>query len=407
MGHHAPDRIRNVALVGHRGTRQDEPRGGDPLRVRRRQPARKGRGRLDGLRLRARRARARDVDRRRRDLVRARRPQGQHDRHAGRGELRRRGARRAAGRRRRRLRRQRRDGRRGPHRAPLAPGRRGGPLAPRLRQHARSRAGRLLPHARVAAGGVRLARRRDRDPDRLRARGQRRDRPDRHGRLRARGRGPRALEADRDPRRARRPGPGVPREADGRGGRELRRADGALPRGRGDLARRDRRGAEEGGHRRSSVPGHLRRRDQEPRHEPAARGARRGPALAGDARLGERHGRQRRRRRAGRDRARRGRRPGRVRVQDDGRPVHGPDQHAARLLRRPRLRLARPERDPAREGADRPALGARGQGDDADRRARPRRHRRRREAARDARRRRPRAPRTTRSGSRRSTCRRR
>ena len=36
-------------------------------------------------------------------------------------------------------------------------------------------------------------------------------------------------------------GRGVPREADGRGGRELRRADGALPRGRGDLPRRDRR----------------------------------------------------------------------------------------------------------------------------------------------------------------------
>ena len=36
-------------------------------------------------------------------------------------------------------------------------------------------------------------------------------------------------------------GRGVPREADGRGGRGLRRADGAIPRGRGDLARRGRR----------------------------------------------------------------------------------------------------------------------------------------------------------------------
>ena len=34
----------------------------------------------------------------------------------------------------------------------------------------------------------------------------------------------------------------------------------------------------------ASVPGHLRRRDQEPRHQPPARGARRGPALARDAR---------------------------------------------------------------------------------------------------------------------------
>ena len=46
---------------------------------------------------------------------------------------------------------------------------------------------------------------------------------------------------DRDPRGAARPGRGVPREADGRGGGGLRRADGALPRGRGDLPRGDRR----------------------------------------------------------------------------------------------------------------------------------------------------------------------
>ena len=39
-------------------------------------------------------------------------------------------------------------------------------------------------------------------------------------------------------------GRGVPREADGRGRRELRRADGALPRGRGDLARGDRHRAQ-------------------------------------------------------------------------------------------------------------------------------------------------------------------
>ena len=43
-------------------------------------------------------------------------------------------------------------------------------------------------------------------------------------------------DPDRDPGRASRPGRGIPREADGRGGRELRRADGALPRGGGDLA---------------------------------------------------------------------------------------------------------------------------------------------------------------------------
>ena len=52
---------------------------------------------------------------------------------------------------------------------------------------------------------------------------------------------PRELPGDRDPRGAARAGPGVPREADGRGGRGLGRAHGALPRGRGDLARGDRR----------------------------------------------------------------------------------------------------------------------------------------------------------------------
>ena len=59
-----------------------------------------------------------------------------------------------------------------------------------------------------------------------------------------------------------RAGGGVPREADGRGRRELRRADGALPRGRGDLARGDRHRAR-GRHRpRPHLPGHLRRRDR-------------------------------------------------------------------------------------------------------------------------------------------------
>ena len=45
---------------------------------------------------------------------------------------------------------------------------------------------------------------------------------------------------DPDPRRAPGAGRGVPREADGRGRRGLRRAHGALPRGRGDLPRGDR-----------------------------------------------------------------------------------------------------------------------------------------------------------------------
>ena len=100
------------------------------------------------------------------------------------------------------------------------------------------------------------------------------------------GDGPRRTPSEVEiPEELRGAGRGVPREADGRGRRELRRADGALPRGRGDRPRGDRR-------RRSSrgvtdghdLPGHLRRRDPEPRHRPPARGAGRGPALAGDAR---------------------------------------------------------------------------------------------------------------------------
>ena len=81
----------------------------------------------------------------------------------------------------------------------------------------------------------------------------------------------RRLHGDPDPGRPRRPRAGVPREADGRGRRELRGADGALPRGRGDLPRRDRHGAR-GRHRpRPHLPGHLRRGDDAPGREPPAR----------------------------------------------------------------------------------------------------------------------------------------
>ena len=114
-----------------------------------------------------------------------------------------------------------------------------------VRQHARPRTRRLLPHARVAQGRVRPARRRDRDPDRQRARSAGRHRSGRHARLplpqgAARGN---ATEIE-IPDAGARTRAGVPREADGRGRRGLRRADGALPRGRRDLARGDRRRAQ-------------------------------------------------------------------------------------------------------------------------------------------------------------------
>ena len=53
------------------------------------------------------------------------------------------------------------------------------------------------------------------------------------------GAGREQLRGDRDPGGPPARGRGVPREAHGRGGRGLRRADGALPRGRGDLPRGD------------------------------------------------------------------------------------------------------------------------------------------------------------------------
>ena len=173
-----------------------------------------------------------------------------------------------------------------------------------------------------------------------------------------------SAEGDPGARGARGPGGGVPREADGRGRGELRRADGALPRGRGDLARGDRHGAEAGRDGREAVPGDLRRGDEEPRHQPPARGAGRGPSLAGDARGGRRPA-------AGwggaRDRARPGWGPGRLRVQDARGPLRRAHQPAARLLGRAEERLPGDQRDAAREGAHRAAVGAPWQGDGADR----------------------------------------
>ena len=93
--------------------------------------------------------------------------------------------------------------------------------------------------------------------------------------------------------------------------------------------------------RRQDLPGHLRGRDQEPGHQPAAGGAGRGPALAGDARSDRR---PRRGGRGDRDRARRGRPPGRLRVQDRGRPLHGAHQPLPRLPRDAALGLARAQR---------------------------------------------------------------
>ena len=121
----------------------------------------------------------------------------------------------------------------------------------------------------------------------------------------------------------------------------------------------DRRRPQAGGDGGADLPGHLRSRDPQPRHQPPARGAGRGPALAGDARPG---GGARRRRRDARDRARRGRRRCVAYVfKTLADPYAGRINLLARLPRHAALRLPGRQRDPAREGADRPARPAAGQ----------------------------------------------
>ena len=97
--------------------------------------------------------------------------------------------------------------------------------------------------------------------------------------------------------------------------------------GRGGRAR-----AEGRRHARRDLPGRVRRRDEEPRHDGAARPARRGRALAGEARLADRGRRQRRRG---------------VRLQDHRRSVRRPD-HALPRAQRARSRPTRRSRTCAR-----------------------------------------------------------
>ena len=199
---HRADRIRNVALVGHRGSGKTSVN--EALLHQAGAINRLGIGhrRDHGLRFRSRRAGAPDVDQRVAELVRVGRPQDQPHRHARRAQLRRRLARRPARLRVGDLRRQRGHGRRGQRDPPVAARRGARPGADALRQHARPRARRLLPHPGVAEGRLRPPRGGHRDPDRLRARGARHRRPRRHEGLRVRGRRPRQRARDPDPRRA-------------------------------------------------------------------------------------------------------------------------------------------------------------------------------------------------------------
>ncbi len=97
-------------------------------------------------------------------------------------------------------------------------------------------------------------------------------------------------------------------------------------------------------------------------------------AVIGAGRGGQRH----------RDRAGRVRRHGRVRVQDARRPLRRAHQPDSRLLRAREARLPAHERACPPQGAARPAARAPGQGDGARGRVRSRRHRRCREAEGDA-----------------------
>ena len=329
-------------------------------------------------------------------------PQDQPARHARRPELRRRRARRAARVRVGRLRRQRGDGRRGLDDAAVGARGRARHRAHDPREHARPRAGRLLPHARAlkAAFGPHVVA--TEIPIGRRARRPRRHRPRRHEGLRVRratpaaGRRPR----DPDPRRARRAGRGVPREAHGRGRRGLRGAHGALPRGRGDLPRGDRRRPEG--------------RDQ-PRRRSSRSSAAWPRATSAPTACSTRSSRTSRRRSStGRwssaevtlEPVRR--RPAvRLRVQDEGRPVRRAHQLLPRLPGRPAPRHPGAQHPLARQGAPRPAAAAARQGDRARRRVRPGRHRRGGQAQGHARRRLARRARRADHDAARSSCRRR
>ena len=203
----------------------------------------------------------------------------------------------AAGRRGCPRRRQRRDGARGGNGPRQASRRRPRSCACPLRQHARPRTRRLLPHPRPDPGAV-LVPLCGRPPaDRIRAGDQRDRRRAAHVCLhepeRRQGGG-----AERYSCRDARARAGVPRETARRGRPDRRGADGEVPRRRGARPARGRLCAEARDHARRGVPRRVRRRDEEPWHPRPARPDRRGRAVTGARRAPRSRSRAPRRRRS-------------------------------------------------------------------------------------------------------------
>ena len=143
-----------------------------------------------------------------------------------------------------------------------------------VREHARPRARRLLPRARLAQAGLRAARRRHGDPDRRRARARGRGRPDRHEGLSLRRR-----RAATTARRSRSPttSPSAPQEIREKLMDEVAEVSDELMErylegeeiSHEETVSALKTGVTEG----HALPGHLRRRHPQPGHQPAARRA--------------------------------------------------------------------------------------------------------------------------------------
>ena len=208
-------KIRNVAVIGHRGTGKTSLVEALAVRVGDDEPPGQRGRQVDRLGLRRGGAPAGHVDRGHRDASRLAGPQHQPHRHAGRAELpgrRALDAARGRGCDRGRLRRARGRGR---HRAAVAALRRARPLPAAPGEPARPRAGRLLRGARGPADAALRPLCGRRAADRIRARVPRRGRPGAHGRLPARRRRRRPRRAGRHPRRHAGGGRRVPRQAHG------------------------------------------------------------------------------------------------------------------------------------------------------------------------------------------------